>query len=127
LVAAPPVPTLLTTTEPNSKPARSSPNATVSIGSAPGSLGGRVYRHSMSLRRTIGPDQLGDECGEAVVVAEADLVRRDGVVLVHDRQDAQAEQTLHRSAGIGAVRGVLEVTRSQQHLAGHDREGRRAS
>ena len=42
LVAAPPVPTLLTTTYPNSNPARSSPKETVSIGSAPGSLGGRV-------------------------------------------------------------------------------------
>ena len=41
-VAAPPVPTLLTTTDPNSNPARSSPKETVSIGSAPGSLGGRV-------------------------------------------------------------------------------------
>src|SRR5690606_22556518 len=37
LVAAPPVPTLLTTTEPNSKPCRSSPYAMRWMGRAPGS------------------------------------------------------------------------------------------
>ena len=40
----------------------------------------------------VGADQVGDEGGHAVVVAEADLVVRDGVVLVDDRHHAQLEQ-----------------------------------
>ena len=34
-------------------------------------------------------DEVGDEGGEAVVVAEADLVVGDGVVLVDDRHHAE--------------------------------------
>ena len=65
----------------------------------------------------VGVDELGDERGEPVVVAEADLVRGDRVVLVHDRQDPQPEQALHRALGVAAGRRVLEVARGQQHLA----------
>jgi len=38
----------------------------------------------------VGVDDVGDERAEGVVVTELDLVDRDGVVLVDDRQDGAA-------------------------------------
>ena len=77
---------------------------------------------SLSRMSASAPTSCADERGEPVVVAEADLVGRDGVVLVDDREDAQAEQPLHRAARVRAVHRVLEVARGQQHLAGDDAE-----
>ena len=37
-------------------------------------------------------DEMSHECSQPIVVAEADLVRGDGVVLVHDRGDSQRQQ-----------------------------------
>jgi hypothetical protein len=42
----------------------------------------------------IGFDQVGDQRAEGVVVAELDLVRDHGVVLVDDRDHAQAQQVV---------------------------------
>ena len=49
----------------------------------------------------VGADQVGDERGEPVVVAEADLVVGDGVVLVDDRDDTRA-----RAAAASVAAGV---------------------
>ena len=64
---------------------------------------------SLSSTSTSAPISCADERRQAVVVAEADLVGGDGVVLVDDRQDAQPEQPLHRtlarwSGGVGFSR-----------------------
>ena len=48
----------------------------------------------------VGVDQVGDEGGEPVVVAEADLVVGDGVVLVDDGHHAELEQPGERAAGV---------------------------
>ena len=45
---------------------------------------------------------------------------RDGVILVDDRQDAQAEQTLHGTLGVAAVRRILEISRGEENLSGDD-------
>jgi tRNA(Ser,Leu) C12 N-acetylase TAN1 len=74
----------------------------------------------------VGLHELRDERGEPVVVAEPDLVGRDGVVLVDDRQDPQVEEALHGALRVAAVRRVLEVSGGQQHLAGHDLEAAQA-
>ena len=60
---------------------------------------------------------VGDERREPVVVAEADLVRRDGVVLVDDRDDAQREQPFQGALGVAVVPAAVQVVGRQQHLA----------
>ena len=81
----------------------------------------------------VGADQVGDEGGEAVVVAEADLVVGDGVVLVDDRHDAEVEQAGEGAAGVQVLAAVHEVERGEQHLPGDEavaaeaRRRRRAS
>src|SRR5581483_395466 len=42
----------------------------------------------------VGPGDVGDQGGQPVVVAEADLFGGHGVVLVDDRQDVQFQQTV---------------------------------
>ena len=56
--------------------------------------GSAVYRPGVSVSSTqqLGVHVVGDERGDAVVVAEADLVAGDGVVLVDDRHAAEVEQ-----------------------------------
>ena len=122
LVSAPPVPTPARPTEPISTPASASPNGT--CGDALGAVEvrrPRVQRVDVGEQHEqVGADELGDEGGEPVVVAEADLVGRDRVVLVDDRQDAQREQAVHGALGVRARGRVLEVARGEQHLAGDD-------
>ncbi len=67
----------------------------------------------------VGADEVGHQGGQAVVVAEADLVVGDGVVLVHDGHHAQLEQAQQRAAGLEVLAPLHEVERGQQHLAGH--------
>ena len=65
-------------------------------------------------------DELHDEGGEPVVVAEreaADLLVRDDVVLVDDRHDARAHEVVQRTAEIGDAAAVREVGVREQHLA----------
>ncbi|MBW8703497.1 hypothetical protein MBT84_28270 [Streptomyces sp. MBT84] len=79
--------------------------------------------HAVHVRQQdqqIGVDQVGDERGEAVVVAEADLVRGDRVVLVDDRERAH-RQELVEGAGCVAVMGAATgVVGGEQHLADTD-------
>ena len=60
---------------------------------------------------------MGDQRGQAVVVAEADLVVGDGVVLVDDRHHAEVEQHPQGLAGVQVLLAVDEVEGRQQHLA----------
>ena len=61
-----------------------------------------------------------DERGEPVVVAVADLVVGDGVVLVHHRHHAELEQSPERLARVQVLRPLPEVVRRQQHLPGDE-------
>ncbi len=68
----------------------------------------------------VGGHQVRHERGHAVVVAVADLVDRDGVVLVDDRHAAQLQQPQQRLAGVQVRPPVHEAVRGEQHL-GADR------
>ena len=72
---------------------------------------------SVSITSTDGVDQVGDQRGEAVVVAEADLVVGDGVVLVDHGNDAEVEQAQDRPACMQVLLAHTEVERREQHLA----------
>ena len=61
-------------------------------------------------------DQVGEQRGQPVVVAEPDVVGGDGVVLVDHRYDAQAQQPVHRPPGVAVVLLPDQVVGGQQHL-----------
>ena len=65
-------------------------------------------------------DVVRHERGEAVVVAVADLVGGDGVVLVDDRDGAEGEQPRQRAAGVEVLPAIDEVMRDEQRLGGHE-------
>ena len=73
----------------------------------------------------VGGEQVGDERGQAVVVAEADLVVGDGVVLVDHRHHAEVEEAPERGAGVEVLLADREVERGEQHLAARPGRGRR--
>ena len=66
--------------------------------------------------KSLGPDQVRDECGEPIVVADPDLVRRHGVVLVDHRQHAEPEQPLQGPLCVAVVRAADHVVCREQHL-----------
>jgi hypothetical protein len=63
------------------------------------------------------PDEVRDERGQPVVVAEPDLLRGDGVVLVHDRDDAERQQPVEGGLRVAVVRAAHDVVGGEQHLA----------
>ena len=65
-----------------------------------------------------GPDQVGHQGGQAVVVAEADLLVGHRVVLVDHRDHAEFEQAPERLAGVQVLAAVDEVEGGQEDLAG---------
>ena len=77
---------------------------------------GRVGEQDEELRA----HEMGDQGGQAVVVAEADLLVGHGVVLVDDRDHAQVRQVAQRPPRVQVLRAVHEVERCQQHLTGQD-------
>ena len=79
-------------------------------------VGGEQARRVGEQDEHVGGDEVGDEGGDAVVVAEADLVVGDGVVLVDDRHAAELEQADERLAGVEVLAAVDEVVRVEQHL-----------
>jgi hypothetical protein len=60
---------------------------------------------------------VGDQRGQPVVVAEADLLGRDRVVLVDHRDHAEREQPLQGAVRVAVVRPADQVVGGQQHLA----------
>ena len=68
----------------------------------------------------VGVHEMSDERGETVVVAEADLVVGDGVVLVHDRDRAELEQTHQRLSRVQVLATLDEVVRHQEHLCSYE-------
>ena len=67
----------------------------------------------------LGTREVGDERGQAVVIAEADLVGGDGIVLVDHRHGAQRPQPIQGPLRIRVVRAPGDVVRGEQHLADH--------
>ena len=65
-------------------------------------------------------DQVCHERGDAVVVAEPDLVVRDGVVLVDNGHDAEFQEPVEGAAGVEVLGPHEEVQRSQEHLPGYE-------
>ncbi len=66
----------------------------------------------------IGLDEIGHQRCQGVVVAEADLVGRDGVVLVDDRDHVELEQRAQRGARVQIALTVGQVLVGQQDLCG---------
>ena len=64
----------------------------------------------------VGVNEVRDERAERVVVAEADLVVDDGVVLVDHRDDLQRQQRQQRAARVQVALAVGQVGVRQQHL-----------
>jgi hypothetical protein len=62
---------------------------------------------------------VGHERGEAVVVAVADVVAGDGVVLVDDRHHPELEQAHQHATGVEVLAAVDEVVGHEQRLRGH--------
>jgi hypothetical protein len=60
----------------------------------------------------LGADQVHDRRGEIVVVAEADLLGGDRVVLVHDRHHAEPQQRVQRVARVEEALALLESRRA---------------
>ena len=60
---------------------------------------------------------MGDQGREPVIVAEADLIGGDGVVLVDDRDRMEHSQPVQRALSVGVLRPHRDVVRGQQHLA----------
>ena len=67
----------------------------------------------------VGVHEMGNEGRETIVVAEPDLVVREGVVLVDDGHGAELEQSRERLAGVEVLPALDEVVRNEQHLGGH--------
>ena len=63
---------------------------------------------------------LGDARGQPVIVAIADLVGRDGVILVDDRNRPDFQQGLQRRAGVQPAAAVFRVAEGEQGLADGD-------
>ena len=70
--------------------------------------------------QTVRHDQLCDACGEPIVIAVAQLVGCDGVVLVYDRHDTVLQQFFEGSAGVQEPRLQLGIVRRQQDLGDID-------
>src|SRR6185369_16705291 len=61
-------------------------------------------------------DAGGDERGERVVVADLDLLDRDGVVLVHDGEHAEVEEPREGAPRVEEALARGEVVGGEQHL-----------
>ena len=66
----------------------------------------------------VGLDQVGDQRSEGVVVAEPDLLGRDRVVLVDDRDGIELQQGAQRRARVEVPLAIGEVFVREQDLGG---------
>ena len=64
----------------------------------------------------VGFDKIGHEGAERVVVAEPYFVGRNGIVLVDDGNDAQAEERAQRGACVQVALAVCHVFMGKQNL-----------
>jgi hypothetical protein len=105
-----------------------SPACASSIRRAAGSL--RVGRIQAALvgqdHQHVRLDQVGDQRAQRVVVAELDFVGDDGVVLVDDRDHAQAQQRRQGRARVQVAFAVGQVGMREQHLGRLDVVGAEA-
>ena len=62
-------------------------------------------------------DHLRDERRHPIVVAKAQLPSRHSIILVENRNDAEAEQAYERGSGIGVVVPAHHVLRREQNLS----------
>ena len=67
----------------------------------------------------VGVYQAGDQSAQRVVVTEANLFHRHGVVLVDDGHNAQLEQAVQRIARMQVSRAVRRVASGEQHERRH--------
>ena len=120
LVTMPPVPTPAAPVRPNRTPSRSASPRTSVI--APRARRTRVAVEQAvdvgQQHQQVGVHEVRDQRGQPVVVAEADLGRGDGVVLVHDRHRAELAQPLEGPVGVAVVPAPGHVVDGEQHLAG---------
>mmetsp|Transcript_1353 Transcript_1353/g.3479 ORF Transcript_1353/g.3479 Transcript_1353/m.3479 type:complete len:437 (-) Transcript_1353:114-1424(-) len=70
----------------------------------------------------VGADERGDERRERVVVAEAQLVHRDRVVLVDDRHDAEREEAVERRLRVEVSAAAAEAVGGEEDLRDRLRE-----
>ena len=75
---------------------------------------------SVSISSSVGAQQMRDERGEPIVVAVADLVVGDGVVLVDDLAAHRDRATAAASPARASTAAVREVVRREQDLTGDD-------
>ena len=68
----------------------------------------------------IGVDEMGDEGGQVVVVADLDLVHRHRVVLVDHGQHAEVEQGEQGVARVQVPAAIADVLGGEEHLADLD-------
>ena len=61
-------------------------------------------------------NQIGHKRGQAVVIAEMHLGRRDGVILINDRHRAQLTQAINGALSVAGAIALADVRRGQQHL-----------
>jgi hypothetical protein len=64
------------------------------------------------------PRRLRDARGEAIIVAEADLLGRDRIILVEHRHHPQIEQSIERGGSIEIAPSLLQIAKRDQHLRG---------
>jgi hypothetical protein len=67
-------------------------------------------------------DEFGDQRRKSVVIAEPNLVGRDGVVLVDDGKKPEVQQFVYRGLCVVARRIGFEVAGGQQHLRRNNSE-----
>ena len=72
--------------------------------------------HAREDHEVLGPDHLRHFGGQAVVVADADFLGRDRIVLVHDRDHPGFEQAVDGIAGVEEPPVILEIAQRQQDL-----------
>ncbi len=71
----------------------------------------------------IGLHHFGHAGGEAIIVAEANLRRRDRVILVDHGNAAQRQQGVQRGAGVEVAASILGIVGGQQKLRGGQADG----
>ena len=81
---------------------------------------GEQARRVGEQQQGLGAHQVGHERAEPVVVAEADLLVGDRVVLVHDRHDPEVEEVGQGPPGVEVLLAVDEVEGGEQDLAGQE-------